>query len=232
MGFSPFFLFDVPDSHRPRSHKTCLSLSHQTKGRVLKSDNNVAETAVLLPLIGTRHLSIVSLPSTQPSLLGRAEPLTANSALANEHAKCYCVLNNASHKDLTDKACEIYRTTMKIFEKDSPESVNTTMLWHVSYPSLPQFRDISYLPPFHFKLSCYSFRGLGLCDNCTEGWGPDAIRLWVWRQGIQERVHTSQDHRSPLKRRQRGGSRIEMQQLESGHSVARSGREGWMDGWR
>lgn len=59
------------------------------------------------------------------------------SALANEHAKCYCVINDVSHKCLTEKACDVYRTSQKIFENDNPQNVNTTMLWHVSLTRFP-----------------------------------------------------------------------------------------------
>ncbi|CCF38637.1 hypothetical protein CH063_09679 [Colletotrichum higginsianum] len=94
-------------------------------------------------------------------------------ALANEHAKCYCVLNNASHKDLTDKACEIYRTTMKIFEKDSPESVNTTMLWHVCATIAPKdggrMRYVSGFGGKEFKNACIQAKTTGVLSNDASG---------------------------------------------------------------
>ncbi|KZL71239.1 EC43 protein [Colletotrichum tofieldiae] len=91
-------------------------------------------------------------------------------ALANEHAKCYCVLNDASHKCLTEKACEIYRSQMKIFEGD-PQNVNTTMLWHVCATIAP--RDggrMQYVSGFggnEFKDSCIQAQSSGACPDTS-----------------------------------------------------------------
>ncbi|TQN67637.1 hypothetical protein CSHISOI_07895 [Colletotrichum shisoi] len=147
-----------------RSHTRDLSLPHQTKKA---GSLGVKEQCCRDCCTSASHWhsfpflcksAVASTPT--PSLLAWESgwPLTANSALANEHAKCYCIWNKFSHRSLTDKACEIYRTTMKIFEKDSPESVNTTMLFHVCATIAPKdggrVRYVSGFGGKEFKEAC------------------------------------------------------------------------------
>ncbi|KAJ0149865.1 hypothetical protein CTA2_514, partial [Colletotrichum tanaceti] len=107
-----FILFGVPeDSRRPSLLTRTRLLIFSTQGRSQEREN----TMLLRLLYFCLSLALVTFPF----------------ALADEHAKCYCVLDGVSNKSLSEKACDIYRTTMEIFEKDSPETVQTRMMWHV-----------------------------------------------------------------------------------------------------
>ncbi|OHE94107.1 hypothetical protein CORC01_10564 [Colletotrichum orchidophilum] len=95
-------------------------------------------------------------------------------ALANQHSMCYCVVNDYSHKCLTIKACEVYKSSKQIFE-DNPSIVNTTMLWHVCASLAPDSGGrTQYVSGFggnEFKDACIQAQNSGVCADSGGGIG-------------------------------------------------------------
>ncbi|KAL0938591.1 uncharacterized protein CTRU02_205201 [Colletotrichum truncatum] len=98
-------------------------------------------------------------------------------ALANEHAKCYCVVNSIANKCLTAKACDIYRRTMTIFEEDDPQNVNTTMIFQVCATIAPKdggrMRYVSGFGGKEFKNACDQAKSVGGCEESNGDVGSE-----------------------------------------------------------
>ncbi|KAK1981744.1 hypothetical protein LZ30DRAFT_592069, partial [Colletotrichum cereale] len=92
--------------------------------------------------------------------------------LANVHRQCYCKLNNVSDKCLTIKACDIYRTSKRIFEPN-PAVVNVTMLWEVCTTFGPDETGrqwyVTGLGGNEFEQSCWEAQSSGACPDSEGG---------------------------------------------------------------
>ncbi|TDZ35627.1 hypothetical protein CTRI78_v011468 [Colletotrichum trifolii] len=93
-------------------------------------------------------------------------------ALANEHSQCWCVTDTNqgrnSHKVLTERACEIYRNTMRIFEDDEPQKVNVTMLWHLCATIAPRDGRMRWVSGFggkEFMNACLQAKSAGVAPD-------------------------------------------------------------------
>ncbi|KAK2063353.1 hypothetical protein LY76DRAFT_588551 [Colletotrichum caudatum] len=91
---------------------------------------------------------------------------------ANTHSKCYCILNNASSKCLTTKACDIYQTSKQKFNGD-PSKATITMFWHICAATEPEESGRVWytraLGGNEFKQSCLEAQSSGACPESAGG---------------------------------------------------------------
>ncbi|KAF5523270.1 hypothetical protein CGCA056_v005731 [Colletotrichum aenigma] len=95
--------------------------------------------------------------------------LMISGVLANEHRNCYCKINNVPNNCLTQKACEHYKENEKIFEKDSPESVQVKMMWTICATIAPKdggrMQFVTGFGGNEFEDSCKAAIASGQCPG-------------------------------------------------------------------